>query len=325
MNKISWGIIGCGNVAEVKSGPVFQKCNNSKLLMVMRRNAQKAENFARRHQVPIWTTDAEAVFENEKINAVYIATPPSSHLNYTLKAIAAGKNIYLEKPITLNVAEALQIENALNNSSSKLVVAHYRRKLPAFLKLKELLEENAIGNIQLAELKMIQPNKNKSVTETKENWRLNPAISGGGYFYDLAPHQLDLMIAYFGYPIKVAGFAANQSGNYKTNDIVNGIMSFKNDIQFSGVWAFNSGLVERKEECIIYGDKGSIQFSFFGNQVKLKTSDEEKVFDFEKVKHVQQPIIQSTVDYFLGKSENPCALEVGIEVMKIMESFTSKD
>jgi predicted dehydrogenase len=322
MNIISWGIIGCGNVAEVKSGPAFQKCNNSELLAVMRRDAAKAEDFAQRHKVLMWTTDAEAVFDNEKITAVYIATPPSSHIEFTLKAIAAGKNIYLEKPITLNVAEALQIEEALKNSTSKLVVAHYRRKLPAFLKVKGLLEQNAIGNIQLAELKMIQPNKIKSVTETKENWRLNPEISGGGYFYDLAPHQLDLMIAYFGKPNKIAGFAANQSGNYKANDMVNGIMSFKNNIQFCGIWAFNSGLVERKEECIIYGDKGSIQFSFFGNQVKLKTLDEEKFFNFEKVKHVQQPMIQSTVDYFLGKMENPCTLEDGIEVMRIMEAFT---
>ncbi len=322
MHKISWGIIGCGDVAEVKSGPAFKKCEHSELLSVMRRNAEKAKDFAKRHQVPHWTTNAEEILESPKINALYIATPPSSHLEYTLKTIATGKHIYLEKPITLTVDEALQIKTALKNSTSKLVVAHYRRKLPAFLKVKELLQENAIGNIQLAEIRIIQPNKNKLVAQTDENWRLTPEISGGGYFYDLAPHQLDLMLNYFGKPNQIQGFAANQSSFSSANDIVNGIMTFPGKIQFNGIWAFNSSISKRMDSCKIYGEKGIIEFSFFGDKVKLTKLDAEQIFNFEKIPHVQQPMIQSAINYYLSKEENPCSLENGIEVMKIMETFT---
>ncbi|MCL6217514.1 Gfo/Idh/MocA family protein [Zunongwangia pacifica] len=322
MHKISWGIIGCGDVAEVKSGPAFQQCEHSELLSVMRRNADKAKDFAKRHHVSHWTTNADEILQNSNINAVYIATPPSSHLAYTLKAIKAGKHIYLEKPITVTLSEALQIETALKNTSSKLVVAHYRRKLPAFLKVKELLEENTIGNIQWAEIRIIQPNKNKLVAQTDENWRLSPEISGGGYFYDLAPHQLDLMLNYFGKPQQIQGFAANQSGFSNANDIVNGIMEFPGNVQFNGIWAFNSSSPKRIDRCKIYGEKGIIQFSFFGDEVKLTKPEGKEIFNFKSIPHVQQPMIQTAINYFLGKEENPCSLENGIEVMKIMETFT---
>jgi predicted dehydrogenase len=323
MQKIYWGIIGCGDVAEVKSGPAFQKCINSELLSVMRRNPEKVKDFAKRHKVLNWTTNADEILQNPEINAVYIATPPSSHLAYTLKAIEAGKHIYLEKPITLNLSEALQIKTALENSTSKLVVAHYRRKLPAFLKVKQLLDEKAIGKVQFAEIKIIQPNHDKLTAETEENWRLQPETSGGGYFYDLAPHQLDLMIHFFGDPVSIVGSSANQSGSSKADDIVNGIMSFNNKIQFTGLWAFNAGVKKRIDSWKIYGSNGVIEFSFFGDQVSLITSKATKeIFNFKTLPHVQQPLIQAAINYFLAKEENPCAIESGVEVMRIMESFT---
>lgn len=131
-NKISWGILGCGDVAEVKSGPAFQKCENSELLAVMRRNSAKAEDFAKRHNVQLWYDNADELLQNKDINAVYIATPPAIHLEYTIKAIKAGKDVYLEKPMTRTADEAQQLLNALANSKVKLTVAHYRRQLPTF-------------------------------------------------------------------------------------------------------------------------------------------------------------------------------------------------
>ena len=134
---INWGIIGCGDVAEVKSGPAFQKTVNSELLGVMRRNREKAKDFALRHQVPISTDKAEELLCHDEINSIYIATPPSTHLDYALEALAAGKNVYLEKPMTLTSIEAEKIVKAVKKSKGKLTVAHYRRELPAFKKVKK--------------------------------------------------------------------------------------------------------------------------------------------------------------------------------------------
>ena len=79
MDKIRWGIIGCGDVTEVKSGPALQKADGSELVAVMRRNGALARDYAARHRVPRWYDDATALLADPAVNAIYIATPPSSH------------------------------------------------------------------------------------------------------------------------------------------------------------------------------------------------------------------------------------------------------
>ncbi|MGJ8743455.1 Gfo/Idh/MocA family protein [Polaribacter sp.] len=321
MNTINWGIIGCGDVAEVKSGPAFQKVKNSKLVAVMRRNAAKAKDFATRHKVPFWYTSVDELLENPEINAVYIATPPSSHLKMVKKCLQAKKCIYLEKPITLNFSEAEELHKLITKDD-KLVVAHYRRKLPVFLKVNELIDANSIGKIIYADIQILQSKQNNIITKTEANWRLQPQISGGGYFHDIAPHQLDLMYSYFGEIKQVQGFSTSTL-NTNVDDLVNGIIEFKNGIQFRGIWNFNTSEKEVKDECKIYGKKGTITFSFYGEKVILSTNHKEEVFNFKNPMHLQQPMIESTVNYFLGKEKNPCAIENGVIIMQIMESFTT--
>src|SRR5688572_4356132 len=118
MSKINWGIIGCGDVTELKSGPAFNKVNNSALVAVMRRDADKAADYARRHNVPRWYIDAAKLINDPEVNAIYIATPPNSHEAYTIDAINAGKPVYVEKPIALNASLAL---NMIKIAKKKIV------------------------------------------------------------------------------------------------------------------------------------------------------------------------------------------------------------
>jgi predicted dehydrogenase len=145
MSAVKWGIIGCGDVTERKSGQAYNKIAGSSLVAVMRRDAEKAADYARRHNVPRWYSDAEQLLTDAEVNAVSIATPPSSHLEYAERAIAKGLNIYVEKPVTRNAAEAEAMAQAVHDSGAKLTVAHYRRALPMFLHVKQLLENNTVG------------------------------------------------------------------------------------------------------------------------------------------------------------------------------------
>ena len=321
MNTINWGIIGCGDVAEIKSGPAFQKVKNSKLVAVMRRNAAKAEDFAERHEVPFWYDSVDELLANPEINAVYIATPPDTHLEFAKKSLLAKKFVYLEKPITLNYDEAQELNNIVYKTD-KLVVAHYRRKLPSFEKVKELIDANVIGKIGFADIQILQSKTNNIITKTAANWRLNPAISGGGYFQDIGPHQIDLMLHYFGAVKSAHGFSTSSLNN-QVDDLVNGIIEFKNGTQFRGIWNFNASEKEVKDECKIYGEKGTITFSFYGEKVFLSTDEKEEVFSFKNPIHIQQPMIEQTVNYFLGDAINPCSLENGVSVMKILDTFTA--
>ena len=317
---IKWGIIGCGDVAEMKSGPAFQKCENSELLAVMRRNTDLAKDFAKRHRVPLWYDDAQQLLENNEINAVYIATPPSSHLEYTTQALSAGKDVYLEKPMVLSNNESQQLVEIVNKSNRKVVVAHYRRFLPLYMKVKELIDANVIGAINYVDLRFLQPLDFNS----KAIWRLNEAISGGGYFHDIAPHQIDLMYHFFGNDDNHKGIAINQSGRYHVDDMVNGLISFKNKIQFRGIWSFAIPKYLKEDSCNIYGENGRISFSFYQESLKLETKNKNEVFNFTNPENVQQPLIQEAVNYFLGKRNNPCPVEDGALVISIMEEFTKK-
>ena len=317
-NMVNWGIIGCGDVAEVKSGPAFQKIENSYLVAVMRRSEEKVKDYARRHQVANWTTSASDLIENELVNAVYIATPPSSHLQYALEAIQAGKNVYLEKPMVLNSQEAKALLEAVSNSHVKVTIAHYRRKLPVFVKVKELLDSNAIGKVSIASITIKQSSNANLIAKTDDNWRLNPEISGGGYFHDIAPHQIDLMCYYFGEVATVDKIETNE--NPFSADVVKGEMHFKNGVQFKGSWDFNAS--EDRDNCTIIGQKGSISFSFYGDQITVSVDGKEERYDYSNPKHVQHPMIEQTVGYFLGKNPNPCSVEEAAVVTQIMDVFS---
>src|SRR4029079_2162368 len=120
MKQINWGIIGCGDVTEIKSGPAFNKVKNSSLVAVMRRNAEKAKDYAYRHKVPKWYADATSLINDPEVSAIYIATPPSSHEEYTLAALQAGKPVYVEKPMSVNAASAVRMANAAKEKNIKL-------------------------------------------------------------------------------------------------------------------------------------------------------------------------------------------------------------
>lgn len=297
MQTINWGIIGCGNVTEKKSGPAFNKVPNSRLVSVMRRDADKAADYAQRHGVSKWYSDAEELMNDPEINAVYIATPPALHLPYALTALKKGLHVYVEKPVTLNAAEAQQMAEAVAQSNAELTVCHYRRQLPLFLKIKELIETGTIGDIRTIQIRLWQSRKPELVANSETNWRVNPELSGGGYFHDLAPHQLDIMLYYFGKPLKYSGFGLNQANLSAADDNVNGQILFSNNIPVSGSWSFNVFEDEQTDLCEIIGSDGKISFAFFGNYIKLN----DELIEFTHPEHIQQPMIEQVVRYFRGE------------------------
>ena len=321
--KINWGIIGCGDVTEVKSGPAFNKVANSALVAVMRRDAVKAEDYARRHGVPRWYADADELINDPEVNAIYIATPPSSHEEYTLAAINAGKHVYVEKPMASDFGAACRMADAAAAKNSKLVVAHYRREQPRFKKIKELIRDKAIGEVLLTRLELSKrPLTREEMADPKTAWRVNPAIAGGGLFHDLAPHQLDLMYYFFGPVQKVTGIATNQGGLYAADDLVAGNILFKSGVAFSGTWCFNSAADAKNDFCEIIGTAGKISFTIFsGDTIALLVDGQTKTLAFDALQHAQQPMIEATVRYFLDEGPNPDSGREGAEVMRLMERF----
>jgi predicted dehydrogenase len=318
MTTINWGIIGCGDVTEIKSGPAFNKVANSKLVAVMRRNGQKAEDYARRHKVPKWYDNADDLIQDSDVNSVYIATPPDSHMEYTVKVAQAGKPVYVEKPMALNYQQCLKMIEVCENAGVPLFVAYYRRRLPAFLKVKELIENNAIGEVRFVKVCHYQP---PDISESEPlPWRVLPEISGGGIFVDMGSHTIDILDFIFG-PIKeVKGFALNQAGLYPAEDIVAATFNFENGIQGIGIWCFNA--FETYEVNEIVGSQGSIIFSCFnGNPVILKNSKGTEQFFIKNPENIQLNLIKTVVAELLDHGVCPSKGRDGARANWVMDQI----
>ena len=317
---VNWGIIGCGDVCEIKSGPAFSKVPHSKLVAVMRRNRDKAKDFAMRHGVPNFYTDAHELIDNKEVNAIYIATPPSSHELYLEMALKAGKPVYVEKPVSINAASVSRMIAMEEKYNGKVSVAHYRRGLPLFIKIKQWVQEGAVGKVKLILLRTLQPSTSKIIIQTEDNWRINPEISGGGLFHDLSPHQLDILYWIFGAPLQVQVLSANQGKHYNAPDLTFVQLAFAHAIYFDGAWNFNIAATATEDSCKIIGDKGSISFSFFRNtSIELLNDKGYQLLELEYPVNIQQPHIHNVVKYFRGESVNPCTLQEALVTMQVMD------
>ncbi len=319
MNTIRWGMIGCGSVTEVKSGPAFNKVPNSKLMAVMRRDAVKVKEYALRNQVPYYFTDATELIHHPEVDAIYIATPPKYHEQYAIAAMKAGKPVYVEKPMALDVAACLRMEAFSKKMGIKMVIAHYRRALPLFLEVKRLVESNSIGTILSVRIEMLKYDGGN--LDPIENWRIDPKVAGGGYFYDLAPHQLDLVFYFFGKAIRYQGEAFNNAKLYKAEDTVTGVMELNNGIEFTGHWCFCVEKGNEKDLFEIVGTQGKISFPVFGHTITLEREGKIEEIHFDPPMHNQQNLIEKIVQYFNGVGENPCTADDAIQSMRVMEAF----
>ncbi|PHM25323.1 Gfo/Idh/MocA family protein [Xenorhabdus ehlersii] len=300
MQKVRWGIIGCGNVTEVKSGPAFYKLENSELVAVMRRNADLAKDFAKRHNIRKWYSDAESLINDPEVDAVYIATPPSTHKKYTILAAQAGKSVYVEKPMALTFEECNEMIAICRFQKVPLFVAYYRRALPRFIKIKALIDSGAIGIPRI--VNCMQFREMASIYQDPDNlpWFVKPEISGGGLFVDLACHTLDILDFLLGKITSIKGHAHSQAKAYPAEDCVSMSFMFENHIQGVGIWNFVASFREDKVEII--GTKGKIVFATFGDSPISYYVENNQLhqYHFENPKHIQMPFIQTVINNIQG-------------------------
>lgn len=323
MHTIRWGIIGVGDVTEVKSGPGFQKASNSSLVAVMRRNGALAKDYAERHHVPRWYDDAAALIHDPEVDAVYIATPPYAHKQYTLMSAAAGKPVYVEKPMALTWTDCQEMISACRAANVPLWVAYYRRALPRFIKVKELIEAGAIGEPRTVTISLQRQAKPELFDPHNLPWRVVPELSGGGIFVDMGSHTLDFLDYLFG-PIRtVRGVAVNQGGLYPAEDQAAGTFVFDSGVVGVGTWCFTAFQeVDRTE---IVGTKGKIAFaSFKPDPIQLATSEGLQELAIGDPPHVHQPLIQTIVDELNGVSICPSTGESGARTTWVIDQLLAE-
>ena len=318
MKTIRWGMIGCGDVAEVKSGPGFYKADNSTLMAVMRRNGAKAQDFAKRHNVPRWHDDANAIINADDIDAIYIATLTDSHLDYAVRCAKAGKPVYVEKPMAMDYAQCRTMIDAAKAAKTPLWVGYYRRALPRFLKVKELLDSGAIGDVRLVTSRLFNKQFDPAADTSGFAWRADPNLSGGGLFFEGACHTMDFLDFLFGPIEEVRGFAINQGGKYKSEDLITGSYRFASGVMGQGTWCYTADYDYEMNE--IVGTKGRIQFSTTAPvPIRVFHGDTSEEIPAGDPPHVHQPLIQTIVDEMNGKGKCPSTGESGSRTALFMD------
>ena len=298
MKILQWGFIGCGEVVETKSGPAFSEVEGSSVVAVMSRTERRARTYAVAHGIKKWYTDAQELIDDPDVNAVYIATPPSSHATYAIMAMKAGKPVYVEKPLASSYIDCQRINRVSEQTHVPCFVAYYRRRLPYFLKVKELVENGAIGKVTSVQIRFACPPRLLDYNSTALPWRVQRDIAGGGYFYDLAPHQIDLLQEIFGPIVRAKGFSSNRGGLYETEDTVSAAFQFADGLPGSGSWCFVCHESARTDRIELSGDKGQLCFSVFTYEpIVLQTEQGRIEFHVENPEHVQLPLIQNVVEH----------------------------
>ena len=323
---IRWGFIGCGSVTEKKSGPAFNKVKGSEIVAVMRRDKEKARDYAARHDIKKWYDNVNDLINDSEVNAVYIATPPGSHYKYAIAAIKAGKPVYIEKPMAASYEECVEINRVSEETGAPCFVAYYRRTLPYFLKVKQLIDDGMLGEISTVQISFAIPPYASDYNRDNLPWRVKKEIAGAGYFYDLASHQLDLLDYIFGEFEEVHGFSHNTAGLYDVEDTVSATFRFKNGVIGSGSWSFVAPKDRRLDRITIIGTKGNLVFSSFDfSPIELETSNDKQEFFIENPENIQFYLIQSIVNYLSDRGDKPVSTGTSaIRTNYIMDKILGK-
>jgi predicted dehydrogenase len=311
MNIITWGMIGCGDVTEVKNGPGLYLANQSRLKGITNRTHEKAQNWVKRHGHGIVYPSIEELLADEEIDIVYIAVTPDKHMEYAIMCAKAGKHCLIEKPLAMNYEEGLAIQEAFEQAGKKAFVAFYRRGMNRFVKIKELLSDNTIGEVLGANVtRYVAPMKDKT------QWRANPAISGGNEFTETDIHILDYLVFLFG-NIKEHSIMKTQHPDSGEISSVCCNLKFASGILVSGNWNYQC---EYTKDCIeIVGTKGFLIFDFFHNEKPIVVSTANGTTDYvvEDSRSVGLNLEQQIVNELLGLEKCSATVHEALKTLRI--------
>lgn len=297
---IRWGVLGCGDVVERKSGPALLQSDRSRIHAVVSSDGTSAETYAAEHDVPVATGDAERVISDPDVDAVYVATPPDTHRAYTTAAADAGKPILVEKPMARSAVEAASMIEACDRNDVELLVAYYRRFHPQVQRMRELMGAGTIGEptrafVNYALLPPADP-----------GWRETPAVSGGGWFVDATAHRLDLLVSLLGRPSSVAG-AVRSVGEEKTVEDIVSLTIEIDDVVCTVVSDFTDEPVDNFH---VYGTAGSIAAETLDDgEFAYETEGESGVLAFDMpdavhdglVRHVEAVLLDGAANRSSGR------------------------
>lgn len=289
MNKLRWGVIGCGGIAEKRTISGMLLCEHAVCTAVMDRNPDSVARVREKFQIAAGFTTVEELLAQETVDAVYIATPVFCHKEQVFAAADAGKHILLEKPMGVSVQEAREMTEYCAARGVTLGVGFMMRFHAAHQAVKRLVSDNALGEIVSAYAKF---NCRSPVSPVK--WRQTKSFSGGGAMMDMGIHCIDLLQYMTGlHATDVVAMTGNQIFQYPdTEDAGTAVLRMNNGALFTVEANFN-----------IPDTVGGCCFEIYGTQGHLRavgTIGQVEEGTVELTRETVDGVVTETVSYDAG-------------------------
>lgn len=314
---IRWGIIGCGDVAEHKSGPALYRTPGSELVAVMRRDPAKAQDFCARHKAKRWYTKVEDLLADPEVSAVYIASPHYLHKTHTVLAAEAGKAVLCEKPMGIKAAEAQAIVDACQARRVSLTVAYYRRFWQTTRVMRQLLDESAIGKLVQARFQISDWN----VAGPGREWLNSREQSGGAALANTGSHWVDLIRFLLGEVQDVSGFCSSQTTGLDIDDTVSAELRLTSGVLVSLAVTLQSPAPINEIE--IAGTEGRIFASPLseGRLYLQRRAGEPELMQFQRTGVAHQELIEQVVESLRNNVASPLPGDEAVKNWRVIEAI----
>ena len=318
MGKLTWGLIGCGDISRKRVAPALRDLENCEFHAVTRAQSELAESFAKEFGAKKWYGTWEELLRDKSIDAVYIATPVYLHCRQTSLAAKAGKHILCEKPMGMNVAECNRMLSACRVSKVKLGIAYYRHFYPAVNRIKEILGSGEIGQPVFAQINAFEYFNPDPLNS--RYWFMQKAMAGGGPMFDFGCHRIEVLLNLFGTVSNTHGFIDNLVFDREVEDTASAFFHFENGP--NAVLNVTHATYESQDTLDIFGTDGSIHVPVLNAGVMtVKTAGGERREEHLPHANFHLPLIDDFTRAVLEGREPGVGGDVGREVSFVSDGI----
>ena len=289
MRRVSFGLVGCGDIARKRIAPALRDLENCELIAVSRADAARAEAFAKEFGAKRWHADWRELIEDAEVEAVYVATPVYLHAGQAVAAAEAGKHVLVEKPMALNVAECERMNAAAEANGVRLGVAYYRRFYPAVARVKELLESGELGVPVVAQMNAFE--RFDPAPENPRRWLIEKSNAGGGPMFDFGCHRVEVLIDLFGDVKAVRALVGNVLFEREVEDTACALLQFERGTQ--GVISVTHAAREPQDTLEIFGSEGSVSIDVLNEGLlRVRTKEGERFESHPPHANLHAPLME---------------------------------
>ncbi|MFD1796353.1 Gfo/Idh/MocA family oxidoreductase [Paracoccus aurantiacus] len=237
---MKWGLIGASNIAEGRMIEAFRG-NGQDIASVQSGGQARADEFAAKNDIPHATTDLDELLARPDVDAVYISSTNEKHFPQAMAAIKAGKHVLCEKPLSMNVGDAVTMVKAAEDAGLVFATNHHLRNAGTHRAIRDLIRQGAIGDVLSARVFHAV-----FLRSALQGWRVDNPGAGGGVILDIVVHDADTVRFHLGEdPAEVV--AMTTSGRLGKG-VEDSVMS---------VWSMPSGVQVQTHESFTHANAGT--------------------------------------------------------------------